>query len=188
MTDFLVRREGTLGVRDHEEIAATLALAFTGYAEGYRGSASWAGLQPEVRITAHDSRGVTAHAGVKRVFVQIGDGPFAEDHLVAAVGMVAVRPDLQGSGLGGRLADAVRGVLGALQVPFGLLETGEDTTGFYVRHGWRALPGAVGTYNDLSLHGPARVIRQDHGWHVLPVTADLEDWPDGEIHWNGQMV
>lgn len=188
MTDFLVRREGTLRVRDHEEIASTLALSFPSHAEGYRGSASWAGLQPEVRITAHDDAGVTAHAGLKRLFVQIGDGPFAEDQLVAAVGMVAVRPDLQGSGLGGRLADTVRRVLGQLKVPFGLLETGEDVTGFYVRHGWHALPSAVGTYNDFTLHGPARVVRQSHGWHVLPVTADIEDWPEGEIHWNGQMV
>jgi nodulation protein A len=188
MTDFLVRREGMLRLRDHEEIASTLALAFPSHAEGYRGSTSWAGLQPEVRITAHDDAGVTAHAGLKRLYVQIGDGPFAEDQLVAAVGMVAVRPDLQGSGLGGRLADAVRSVLGQLKVPFGLLETGEDVTGFYVRHGWHALPAAVGTYNAFTLHGPARVVRQAHGWHVLPVTADIEDWPEGEIHWNGQMV
>lgn len=183
-----MRREGTLTVGDHEEVARTLALAFPGYAHGYIGAASWAGAQPEVRVTAHDESGVTAHAGVRRMFVQVGDSAFAEDQLVGATGMVAVRPDLQGSGLGGRLTAAIRRVLEDMRVPFGLLETGEDVMGYYERHGWCPLPRTVGYYNGFTANEPARVIAQDHGWLVLPVTRSIGEWPAGAISWNGQMV
>ncbi|WP_150307625.1 GNAT family protein [Planctomonas psychrotolerans] len=188
MSTFDIRREGNLTVQDHEDITRMLALSFPSYATGFHGTASWSGMQPETRITASDGAGIAAHAGVKRLFVQTGDSSFANDQLVGAVGMVSVRPDLQGTGLGGALAAAIRGVLDDMAVPFGLLETGAETSGYYERHGWHPLPGTVGSYNGFAIEEPARVVRGHTGWLVLPVASPLEDWPQGDIRWNGQMV
>ena len=188
MTEFRVRREGTLTFDDHEGITRMLAAAFPGYAHGYTGVSSWAGAQPEVRITAHDESGVTAHAGVRRMFVQVGNSGYAEDQLVAGVGMVAVRPDLHGTGLGGRLTTAIHNLLSRMRVPFGLLETSDADMGYYERQGWHPLTGAVGHYNGFTADEPARVTTQDHGWLLLPVARTLDEWPLGDIHWNGQMV
>jgi nodulation protein A len=188
MNQFDVRREGDLSVEDHVAITRMLAQSFPGYAQGFTGAASWSGMQPEVRITASDEAGIAAHAGVKRLFVQVGETSFADDRLVAAVGMVSVRPDLQGTGLGGGLAAAIREVLDEMAVPFGLLETGSDVTGYYERHGWHSLPGTVGSYNGFAIEEPARVVHDHPGWLILPVTSPIEDWPDGDIRWNGQMV
>jgi len=185
-----VVREGALDVADHERIAALLALAFPDFAAGYAGSCSWAGAQPELRILVHDGDELVAHAGIRRVFVEVGDGRGdpAGDLLMGSTGMVAVHPDRQGQGLGTLLADGIRDALARLAVPFGLLETGAETTGYYARHGWLRLDGRTGHYNGFTLLGAAGVVHQDHGWMALPVTAPADALPAGDLHVNGQLV
>ncbi|PPF52576.1 GNAT family N-acetyltransferase [Clavibacter michiganensis] len=185
-----VVREGELAVADHVAIAALLARAFPDFREGYAGSRSWAGAQPELRVLAHDGDELVAHAGLRRMYVGTGDatGDPADDLLVGSTGMVAVHPDRQGQGLGTLLADGIRGALARLAVPFGLLETGEGTTGYYERHGWVPLPGRTGHYNGFTLLGAAEVVHQDHGWLMLPVTSAADAFPAGDLHVNGQLV
>lgn len=185
-----VVREGALDVADHERIAALLTLAFPDFAAGYRDAQSWAGAQPELRILVHDGDELVAHAGLRRMHVSVGDGQGdpAEDLLVGSTGMVAVHPDRQGGGLGTLLADGIRGALARLAVPFGLLETGAETTGYYARHGWIPLAGRTGHYNAFTLLGAAGVVHQDHGWMALPVTAPADAFPAGDLHVNGQLV
>ncbi|RIJ60160.1 GNAT family protein [Clavibacter phaseoli] len=185
-----VVREGALDVADHTSIAALLALAFPDFREGYAGARSWAGAQPELRILVHDGDALVAHAGLRRVFVALGDGEGdpADDLLVGSTGMVAVHPDRQAQGLGTLLADGIRGALARLAVPFGLLETSESTTGYYARHGWIPLPGRTGHYNGFTLLGAAEVVHQDHGWLMLPVTSAAAAFPAGDLHVNGQLV
>jgi len=185
-----VVREGALDVADHEAIAALLARAFPDFREGYAGARSWAGAQPELRILVHDGDGLVAHAGLRRVFVEVGDGRGdpADDVLMGSTGMVAVHPERQGQGLGTLLADGIRDALARLAVPFGLLETGEATTGYYARHGWIPLVGRAGHYNGFTLLGAAEVVHQDHGWLMLPVAAPADAFPAGDLHVNGQLV
>ena len=185
-----VVREGALDVADHTSIAALLALAFPDFRAGYAGARSWAGAQPELRILVHDGDELVAHAGLRRMFVGLGDGQGdpADDLLVGSTGMVAVHPDRQGQGLGTLLADGIRGALGRLAVPFGLLETSASTTGYYARHGWIPLPGRTGHYNGFTLLGAAEVVHQDHGWLMLPVTSAADAFPAGDLHVNGQLV
>ncbi|MBF4637407.1 GNAT family N-acetyltransferase [Clavibacter michiganensis] len=185
-----VVREGALDVADHEGIAALLTLAFPDFAAGYAGARSWAGAQPELRILVHDGDELVAHAGIRRMFVSTGDGQGdpADDLLMGSTGMVAVHPERQGQGLGTLLADGIRGALARLAVPFGLLETGESTSGYYARHGWLPLDGRTGHYNGFTLLGAAGVVHQDHGWMILPVTAPADAFPAGDLHVNGQLV
>ncbi|MFT2752351.1 GNAT family N-acetyltransferase [Clavibacter sp. Sh2088] len=185
-----VVREGALDVAAHTSIAALLALAFPDFREGYAGARSWAGAQPELRILVHDGDELVAHAGIRRMFVEVGDGRGdpADDLLVGSTGMVAVHPGRQGQGIGTLLADGIRGALARLAVPFGLLETSDETAGYYTRHGWLPLDGRVGHYNGFTLRGAAEVVHQDHGWLMLPVTAPADAFPAGDVHVNGQLV
>jgi nodulation protein A len=177
-------------VGDVERIATLLALAFPDFAAGYAGARSWAGTQPELRILVHDGDELVAHAGLRRVFVSAGDGQGdpADDLLMGSTGMVAVHPERQGQGLGTLLADGIRGALARLAVPFGLLETGAETTGYYARHGWIPLPDRTGHYNGFTLLGAAEVVHQGHGWMILPVTSPADAFPAGDLHVNGQLV
>ncbi|MCJ1710164.1 GNAT family N-acetyltransferase [Clavibacter michiganensis subsp. phaseoli] len=185
-----VVREGALDVADHTSIAALLALAFPDFRAGYAGARSWAGAQPELRILVHDGDELVAHAGLRRMFVELGDGQGdpADDLLVGSTGMVAVHPDRQGQGLGTLLADGIRAALARLAVPFGLLETSASTTGYYARHGWIPLADRTGHYNGFTLLGAAEVVHQDHGWLMLPVTGAADAFPAGDLHVNGQLV
>lgn len=100
-------REGELDPAAHGRIASMLRAAFPAYANAFPGRRSWSGARPELRVVAHDPVGVAAHAGVLRRFIQVVDGDRAVEQLVAHVGLVAVRPDLQGSGIGRQLGSRV---------------------------------------------------------------------------------
>jgi len=192
---FVVTQEGDLTLDDHEAIAAMLARAFPSYSHWYDGSRSWAGMEPERRIVARSGDVVVAHAGIRRMFVTVG----AVDTLVAAVGMVAVSPILQGTGLGTQLLELVDSALADLPVPFGLLEASEAVQPFYRKHGWEPLEGVTGHYNAFTADGASILVSQDEGWLLRRVAAPAgvvvlargpsgDSWPSGDIHWNGQMV
>lgn len=181
---FEVVQEGDLSLDDHEAIAAMLSKAFTDYSHWYQGARSWAGMQPELRVVARSGDVVVAHAGLRRMFVRVGD----TELVVAAVGMVAVSPILQGTGLGGDLLRRVDVALDDLAVAFGLLEAAEQVQPFYRKHGWQPLDGVTGHYNDFTADGASTLVSSDSGWLASPHLASLADWPAGDLHWNGQMV
>ena len=176
--------EGDLTLDDHEALAAMLARTFDAYDHWYAGARSWAGMQPELRVVARDGDVVVAHAGLRRQFVTVGE----TDLLVTAVGMVAVSPAAQGTGLGGALLRHVDAALERLGSRFGLLETGEAVQGFYRRAGWVPLGETTGHYTAFSADGAGVLVSQDEGWLIREVGATAVEWPSGDIRWNGQMV
>lgn len=176
--------EGELTLDDHEAVAAMLSRAFPDYSHWYQGSRSWAGMQPELRVIARSGDVVVAHAGLRRVFVTVGETDIA----VTCVGMVAVSPILQGTGLGAQLMRLVDSALERLGSSFGVLETGEHTVPFYAKHGWQGLPELTGTYNAFSADGAATLVTSQGGWLVRPCGTTVDQWPEGALHWNGQLV
>ncbi|TWX35027.1 GNAT family N-acetyltransferase [Frigoribacterium sp. ACAM 257] len=176
--------EGDLTLDDHEALAAMLARTFDSYDHWYAGARSWAGMQPELRVVARHGDVVVAHAGLRRQFVTVGE----TDLLVTAVGMVAVSPAAQGTGLGGELLRQVDAALERLGSRFGLLETGEAVQGFYRRAGWLPLHAVTGHYTAFSADGAGVLVSQDEGWLIREVGATAAEWPAGDIRWNGQMV
>lgn len=181
---FTITPEGELTLDDHEAVTAMLSRAFPDYSHWYQGARSWAGMQPELRVVARSGDVVVAHAGIRRQFVTVGE----TDLLVGCVGMVAVSPILQGTGLGTQLLRLVDAALDHLGVPFGALEAGEDVQPFYRKHGWEPLEGVTGHYNDFTADGASTLVSTDDGWLVRPCRSERPAWPAGDLHWNGQVV
>lgn len=181
---FTTVAEGSLTLDDHEAIAATLSRAFPDFSHWYQGSRSWSGMQPELRVVARSGDVVVAHAGIRRQFITVGEADIA----VACVGLVAVSPILQGTGLGRELLRLVDEALAELEVSFGVLETGEGTVPFYAKHGWELLDGVTGTYNAFSAEGAATLVTAQGGWLIRPSRSTRADWPAGDLHWNSQLV
>jgi nodulation protein A len=188
MVSWTVWREGELDPDEHGRIASMLRAAFPAYVRSFPGRRSWSGARPELRVVAHDRAGVAAHAGVLRRFIQVTDGDRASEQLVAVVGLVAVRPDLQGSGVGKQLGFRVTDSLRDLAVPFGLLGCRDEVAGYYRSVGWHALPPTRSVYCPLDIHDPSRVVEDSEGWMVLPVAEALTRWPAGDLLWNGAPV
>lgn len=164
---------------DHAAVAELLARAFPRSFTPFGGQRSFSSARPERRLLARDGARVIAHAGILRRFVQVAGQP----QLVGDVGLVAVDPDRQGTGLGGLLLTRTAAELHALGMPFGLLTCGAHVEGFYARGGWVAVPG------------PTRMVRADGRVQVyggvtmvLPVREPLGRWLVGRVDRNGQEV
>lgn len=176
-------REGRITMGEHAELAVLLRAAYAHIPEFFGGVRTWSYVRPEARVTGWDGEGPAAHAGVLRRFLQI-DGT---DQLTAVVGLVAVRPGLQRQGVGLALLERVRAFLGELAVPFGILMCAEHHVAFYERGGWRRLSPRRSVYSPDDTTEPRPFVDEvTRTTLVLPVTG--EDWPDGEIHWNGATV
>lgn len=182
-----VAREGELAATDHAALAALLRAAFPLYAHAYPGRRSWSGARPEARAIGYDRAGPAAHAGILRRFIQIGAGPQVEQ-LVGVVGMVAVRPDLHGTGLGRELGARTAALLAELAVPYGLLGCAPGLVGYYLAIGWHQLPPVRSIYCPLDVDGPYEVVSEVEDTMLLPVRGALGDWPAGDLHWNGAPV
>lgn len=176
--------ESDLTLPDHEAIAAMLAQSFPDWSHWYTGGRSWSGMQPERRILARIDDVVVAHVGIRRMFVTAA----GRDQLIGCVGLVGVAPSLQGGGHGRELMARTATLLAELGVPFGLLSTGEETVPFYTRCGWTLLDDIVVHYSAFSADGAGVSMVEDAGWLALPVTATIEEWPAGEVRYNGQQV
>ena len=165
-------------VDDHAALGRLLGRAFP-RSRTLGGAQSWSSARPELRLIGRVDGRVAAHAAVLRRFLQI-DG---RAQLVGDVGLVAVDPDLHGTGLGAALLAQVREALCVLGMPFGFLTCGEQVAGFYARGGWVRVPG------------PTRMIRADGRMQVyggvsmvLALSTPLEAWPPGRIDRNGWEV
>ncbi len=166
-------------VADHAELAALLARAFPRSRTPFGGGRSWSSARPELRVVGRHDGQVVAHTAVVRRFLQV-DG---RAQLVGDVGLVAVDPERQGTGLGIALLAQTREALCGLGMPFGFLTCGEQVAGFYARGGWTRVPG------------PTRMIRADGRIQVyggvsmvLALATPIDAWPSGRIDRNGWEV
>ena len=164
---------------EHDALGALLGRCFPRARARFRPGRSWASARPELRLVASAGDRPVAHLGVLRRFLQIGHGA----QLVGDVGLVAVEPDLQGSGVGAGLLARCRTTLHGLNLPFGYLTTGPRVAGFYEAGGWVAVPGPT-----RHVLADGRVQVHPDTSMVLPVHRPIEEWPAGQVDRNGWEV
>jgi nodulation protein A len=171
--------EDDLGDDDHAALGALLARCFPRSRTPFGLGRSWSSARPELRLVARSARRPLAHLAVLRRFLQVGEVAV----VVGDVGLVAVDPDVQGSGLGAELLVRGRERLAALELPFGYLTCGGHVAGFYASAGWAPVPG------------PTRMVRADGRVQVyggvlmvLPVRRGIDEWPVGRVDRNGWEV
>jgi nodulation protein A len=171
--------ENDVTVAEHEALGALLARCFPRSFTPFGPGRSWSSARPELRIVTRSGGRPVAHLAVLRRFLQVGHRAV----LVGDVGLVAVDPALQGTGVGAQLLARGRATLDGLELPFGFLTCGEHVAGFYATAGWVPVPG------------PTRMVRADGRVQVyggvsmvLPVRADIGAWPAGAVDRNGWEV
>jgi nodulation protein A len=178
-------REGDISLGEHGYLARMLQRAYPDHPDTFDGVRSWSWLRSEARVVGHDAAGVAAQAGILRRFIQIANGDHRQDQLVAFVGMVAVRPDLQGLGVGVRLMANVATFLADLGVPFGLLMCNERRAGFYQACGWQRLSPRRVVYSSDDCGNPSPFIDEiEECVMVLPVSSSIDAWPEGDLLWH----
>jgi nodulation protein A len=164
---------------EHDALGALLARCFPHARAPLGPGRSWSSACPELRLVASAGDRPVAHVAVLRRFLQIGDVA----QLVGDVGLVAVDPELQGSGVGAELLARCRTALRGLDLPFGYLTTGPRVAGFYATGGWVAVPGPT----RMVLPGGRVQVHPDVSM-VLPVHRPIEEWPPGQVDRNGWEV
>ncbi|MEJ2864435.1 GNAT family N-acetyltransferase [Actinomycetospora flava] len=170
--------ETALEAPEHRALAGLLARSYPATPTVFSREHSWAGARPELRVLGRRDGRIVAHAAVVRRFLRT-PGPSV---LVGDVGLVAVHPDEQGTGLGAELMDAVAMTLAELGLPFGFLTCDPDVRPFYRRCGWTPLAERV-----RSIRVDDLVEDRRHGM-VLPVHRSLGDWPAGSVTRDGQEI
>ncbi|MDA9483410.1 acyltransferase [Bradyrhizobium sp. CCBAU 11445] len=181
-----LRWESELRLADHAELAEFFRKSYgpTGAfnAQPFEGNRSWAGARPEVRVIGYDARGIAAHVGLLRRFINVG----GVDLLVGELGLYAVRPDLEGLGI----SQAMRVMYPMLQklgIPFGFgtvrpaLE--KHMTRLVERQGLATLISGIrvrSTHPDVYPNlSPIRI--EDVIVVVFPVGRSMSEWPAGTI-------
>ena len=165
-----LRWEADLTEPDHVALAALFARYYPDDAATFTGGRSWFSARPEARVIGYLGERPVAHLGFVRRTLRLESGG---SQLVGDAGLVGVDPDLQGSGLGGRLLAETAAALERLELPFGFLTCAPELVGFYAAGGWRQAVGQVTRMIDVNQRqetftGPAM---------VLPVTASFAEWP-----------
>ena len=127
---FSLRTAGDLDESEQARVRVLLELAF----DHDFSDDDWAHSLGGVHAIVNGAAGVVAHAAV--VPRTLAVGPLRLD--VGYVEAVAVRPDLQRTGLGTAIMQAVNGVIVG-RYALGVLSTGE--WGFYARTGWERWQG-----------------------------------------------
>jgi aminoglycoside 2'-N-acetyltransferase I len=127
---------------------------------------------------AYDERGVAAHGAVVMRRARLG-GRWLR---IGYVEGVAVRRDVRRTGLGGRVMDALEGVL-TRAYDLGALSASDEGALLYEARGWRAWTGPVGA---LGPGGPVPLPDEEGSTYVWPAPAGphtelLFDWRDGDV-------
>lgn len=178
-------REGHLPIEAHAELADLFRAAYPHFPGFFAGTRSWSYVRPELRVIGWAEESAIASAGVLRRFIEIG----GNDQLVAIIGLVAVHPAHQRSGLGLALMGRVADSLADLDVPFGLLTCAPWHVSFYQRAGWYQLSPRRMHYSPDDTSEPRAFVDEVATTAmVLPVSATFMDWPDGEMNLHGASV
>jgi nodulation protein A len=178
-------REGDVSIETHAELAALLRAAYPHFPDHFAGRRSWSYVRPEVRVIGRAGRGAIATAGALRRFIEVG----GQDQLVAIVGLVAVHPENQATGVGITLMRRVAAVLSDLAVPFGLLMCAERHVGFYRRAGWHQLSARPVRYSPDDTSEPQAFVDEIATTAmILPIRSTLSDWPQGSMNWHCASV
>jgi nodulation protein A len=174
------RWESDLSPEEHRAIADLLRDSLGGVraedAEHFQGARSWAGARPEFRLVLRDDCGVLAHIGVLRRHLRIGE----RDQLVGDLGLFAIRPDRQRTGLGSALLTELRGVLFRLDLPFGFLGCRPELVPFYERNDWHLLPSDV-RVRYIDNRDPWTIVTLQEPAFVQPLRSPLAAWPKGDL-------
>jgi nodulation protein A len=180
--------EKDISPETHEELATLLGTTFAGIDAPEAGlfshKRSWAGARPELRVYGRCASGtVGAHVGMLRRYVRIGE----VDQLVAEIGLVAVRSDLQRSRIGMEGAGPTLRALRSLDVPFAMGTCREEIVPFYLSLGAHRREGVrVRTLDNVE---PWRLRTLELPTLIFPVNEGIEKWPAGDIiDRNGQEV
>src|SRR5690349_24043204 len=95
--------EDDLGGDDHAALGALLARCFPRSFTPFGPGRSWSSARPELRLVGSVGGRPVAHVALLRRFLQVGSGVDDVPVLVGDVGLVAVDPDVRGTGLGAAL-------------------------------------------------------------------------------------
>ncbi|PPQ19272.1 acyltransferase [Bradyrhizobium sp. AC87j1] len=180
------RWESELQLADHAELAEFFRKSYgpTGAfnAQPFEGNRSWAGARPEVRVIGYDARGIAAHLGLLRRFINVG----GVDLLVGELGLYAVRPDLEGLGVSHAMR-VMYPMLHELGVPFGFGTVrpalAKHMTRLVARQGLATLMSGIrvrSTHPDVYPNLPPIRI-EDVIVVVFPVGCSMSEWPAGTI-------
>ncbi|MGQ0840654.1 GNAT family N-acetyltransferase [Actinokineospora sp.] len=157
----------------HAALAGMLARAYPRHVELFSGERSWYSARPEARVVGSVGGRPVAHLGLLRRFLRVSDTDASL--LVGDVGLVAVDPDFQRTGVGRALLDRTRQAMTDFGLSFGFLTCGPKVVPFYRSGGWHQVDGQV-----------TRLIDKNHRTEVysgptmvLPVHAPLTEWPHG---------
>ena len=166
----------------HQELSTLLLRIYPDDERYFSNGRSWSGARPEVRLIGRLDGRAVAHLGMTRRFLRASDA--GRSVLIADTGLVGVDPDLRGTGRGAELLRVAAEQMRELDVEFGFLTTGEDTSRYYASSGWRRASNPVVHAIDLddrteAYAGPAM---------YLPVTASEADWPTGELERNAREI
>lgn len=140
--------------------------------DGDFGDADWDHTLGGMHALVHDERGLAAHGAVVMRRVRYGRRWVR----VGYVEGVAVRRDVRRTGLGGRVMDALEGII-TRAYAFGALSASDDGARLYEARGWQAWGGRVCAL------GPGGVIRlpeEEGSTYVWPAAAGVAG-PDGEL-------
>ncbi|MFJ5779417.1 GNAT family N-acetyltransferase [Streptomyces sp. NPDC093094] len=129
----------------------------------------------------HDGRGLAAHGAVVMRRARL-HGRWLR---VGYVEGVAVRRDVRRTGLGGRVMDALEGVI-ARAYDLGALSASDEGALLYEARGWHAWSGPLGA---LGPEGVVRLPDEEGSTYVWPAPAAeagadtplLFDWRDGDV-------
>ena len=175
-----LRWESELAPEEHRAIAGLLRESLGGVraedAEHFHGRRSWAGARPEFRLVLRDAYGVLAHIGVLRRYLRIGE----RDQLVGDLGLFAIRPDRQRTGLGSALLTELHGVLLGMDLPFGFLGCRPELVPFYQASGWHLLPSDV-RLRYVDNRDPWTIVTLCEPAFIQPLRASMGTWPKGKL-------
>ncbi|WP_018335520.1 GNAT family N-acetyltransferase [Actinomycetospora chiangmaiensis] len=172
--------ETELGETEHDAIALLLAAAFPRTGAFGQGR-SWVGARPERRLVARRDGRPVAHAALVRRFLRAPDE--GRSVLVGDVGLVAVDPARQGTGLGAALLAEVAATLADLDLPFGFLTCGPEVAAFYRRGGWQPADQPL---HAIDVHHHVETDRANG--MLLPVRQARADWPRGRLVRDGEEL
>ncbi|WP_440109197.1 GNAT family N-acetyltransferase [Paenibacillus sp. QZ-Y1] len=166
--------ESDLFENDHRRLTRLLADIYPAYTARFKEACSWSGAQPEGRIVGYQGENAVAHLGFVRRTLRTDSNEIGI--LTADVGLVGIRPELQGKGVGRELLQQVAIVFRSLNLPYAFLTCREAVVPFYESGGWlRLLDSKVRMIDNHYLPelytGPAM---------ILPVVLPFEQWPHGE--------